>query len=409
MVAKRLVLLLLAALTIQACERVPLVAPTEGRITVFAGSTVISTNGSTPVTATVRDQTGAPVPNGTVVSFTTTLGAIEPREARTDNGVASVRLTSAGQSGTASVRAFSGNATSDPIEVRIGGAAAARIVLNATPTNLTAAGGTVQLLATVTDTTGNRLADVPVTFTATAGALTLGTVVTDLNGEARNTLSTSRETVITASAGGQQASSTILVNSGPVLSITAPSTLPIARQQAAVFALVVSPGGGTTGAPITNVRIDFGDDDFLDLGPVSGTLSVSHVYGSGGTYRVSATATDTSGQRATVTTAVAIAEPAPLNVTISASASVARPHQPVTFTANVTSSGGGSTSVDLFDWTFIGADIVDRARTTGNSISYAFGTPGTKTVKVVVFGTFGAVGTGQVQLSVEIPATVGQQ
>ncbi|MBI4476870.1 MAG: Ig-like domain-containing protein [Acidobacteria bacterium] len=390
------------------CERVPLVAPTQSTIGLFATSTVIATNGSTQLTATVRDQSGVPVLNGTVVSFTTTLGTIEPREARTENGASTARLVSTGQSGTATIKAFSGNAVSEALEVRIGGAAASRVVLNVTPSTLTATGGTVQLVAVVTDASGNRLSGVPVTFTATAGTLGLGTVITDLNGEARTTLTTARETTITASAGGQQAQVTVTVNAGPVVAITPPTTLPIARQQAAVFTMTVSPGGGTTGAPITNVRVDFGDDDFVNLGPVTGTVTVSHVYGAGGTYLVTATATDSFGQRTAVSTTVSIAEPAPLNVNITASTAVARPNQPVTFTASVTSTGGGSTSVDLFEWTFIGADRIDRARTTGNSISHTFGSIGTKTIQVTVHGTFGSVGTGQIQISVENPATIDQ-
>jgi hypothetical protein len=395
--------LLFVVAAVAACDRVPLVAPTQSSISLFAASNVIGTNGSTQLIATLREQAGTPVQNGTLVTFTTTLGTIEPREARTQDGTVTVRLMSSGQSGTAIVKAFSGNATSEAVEVRIGGAAAARVVLNATPAVVPRAGGTVQLVAVVTDSSGNRLAGVPVTFTATAGALGLGTVISDLNGEARNTLTTTRESVITASAGGQVAQVTIPVNVGPVVAITPPTTLPTARQQAAVFSITVTPGGGLTGSPITNVRVDFGDDDFVNLGAVSGTLNVPHVYDRGGTYIVTVTATDTSGQQSAVSTVVAIAEPSPLNVNISASASVARPHQPVTFTANVTSSGGGSTSVDLFEWAFIGAEVTDRARTTGNAISYAFGSIGTKTVKVVVHGTFGSVGTGQIQISVELP------
>ncbi|MBI1873948.1 MAG: Ig-like domain-containing protein [Acidobacteria bacterium] len=395
--------LLFVVAAVAGCERVPLVAPTQSTISLFATANVIAANGSTQLIATVREQAGAAVPNGTVVTFTTTLGSIEPREARTQDGTVTVRLVSSGQSGTAIVKAFSGNSTSDAVEIRIGGAAASRVVLSATPSVVPGTGGTVQLVAVVTDSAGNRLAGVPVTFTATAGALGVGTVISDLNGEARNTLTTTRGSVVTASAGGQLAQVTIAVNVGPVVAVTPPTGVPTARQQAAVFAITVSPGGGLTGSPISNVRVDWGDDDFVNLGAVSGAINVAHVYDGGGTYLVTVTATDTSGQQSSVSTVVVIAEPLPLNVNISASASVARPNQPVTFTANVTSSGGGSTSVDLFEWTFIGADVTDRARTTGNSISYAFGSIGTKTIKVVVHGTFGSVGTGQIQISVELP------
>ena len=78
---------LLALTTASACDKVPLSAPTESTITLFATSTSISATGSTDIVATVIEQAGTPVQNGTVVSFTTTLGRIEPTEARTQNEI----------------------------------------------------------------------------------------------------------------------------------------------------------------------------------------------------------------------------------------------------------------------------------------------------------------------------------
>src|SRR5262245_55072890 len=101
-----------------ACDKVPLLAPTGTVITLFPAATTVPIDGQVEIVATVIENgtttappptgatggtgasgggsttpttssssgAGTPVQNGTVVSFTTTLGRIEPNEARTTNG-----------------------------------------------------------------------------------------------------------------------------------------------------------------------------------------------------------------------------------------------------------------------------------------------------------------------------------
>ena len=66
-------------------------------------------------TTTGAPGAGTPVQNGTLVSFTATLGRIEPSEARTQNGQVRVRFIASTQSGAATITAFSGG-TSGKIE-----------------------------------------------------------------------------------------------------------------------------------------------------------------------------------------------------------------------------------------------------------------------------------------------------
>ena len=89
----------LAAVGATSCDKMPLSAPTESIITLFANSTSVGLNGSVDITATVIESAGTPVQNGTVVTFTTTLGTIDPVEARTNNGKATVRLLAGTQVG----------------------------------------------------------------------------------------------------------------------------------------------------------------------------------------------------------------------------------------------------------------------------------------------------------------------
>src|SRR5262249_32878686 len=151
---------------------------------------------------------GTPVQNGTLVTFTTTLGTIEPREARTNNGQVTAQFLTGNQSGTAKVGAVSGGAKATEVEIKVGAAAADALTLSVAPgSNATvpSTGGTVQLVAVVLDASGNRLPGVPVTFTNSAGTLSLNSVITDSNGEARTVLTTSRESVVSATAGGKKA------------------------------------------------------------------------------------------------------------------------------------------------------------------------------------------------------------
>src|SRR5688572_18219618 len=67
-----------------ACERVPLLAPTGSTIVLTASTTALSSNGATEIIAQVVEAAGTPPHSGTHITFTTTLGRIEPSEAQTD-------------------------------------------------------------------------------------------------------------------------------------------------------------------------------------------------------------------------------------------------------------------------------------------------------------------------------------
>jgi adhesin/invasin len=243
----RAAVVLALAAGLAACDRVSLTAPTESTISLFATGSSVPANGSVDIVATVTESAGTPVQNGTVVTFTTTLGTISPAEARTNNGKVTVKLSGDGRSGTASVVAFSGGITSDALEIPVGGAAAETILVVASPSSLPASGGTVQLTAHVRDASGNGLASVPVTFTTTAGTISQSSVTTDANGQATTTLSTTRAATVTATAGGQQGTVEITVSAAPTVSVTVTPTSPVAGQPA-VFTITVTPSD--SGSPV---------------------------------------------------------------------------------------------------------------------------------------------------------------
>src|SRR3546814_5164939 len=53
-------------------------------------TTSVPANGTATVIASVTEQAGTPAQNGTVVTFTSSFGTIEPAEARTEGGKATV-------------------------------------------------------------------------------------------------------------------------------------------------------------------------------------------------------------------------------------------------------------------------------------------------------------------------------
>ena len=125
----------LAAVASAACDKVPLTAPTGSTVTLFSNTTIVPVNGTADITATVVETGGTLVQNGTLVTFTTTIGQIDPGEARTRDGKVTVRLIAGTRSGRAVIRAFSGGITSGDLSVDIGGAAAGSINLTANPSD----------------------------------------------------------------------------------------------------------------------------------------------------------------------------------------------------------------------------------------------------------------------------------
>src|ERR1044071_2412188 len=104
-----------------ACNRVPLLAPPGSTLTLTPPSTVLPVSGRATIPAQVVENAGTAPQAGTHVTFTTSLGTIEPSDASTDtSGRASVTFAST-SSGTASITAISGSATTgaNPLKILV--------------------------------------------------------------------------------------------------------------------------------------------------------------------------------------------------------------------------------------------------------------------------------------------------
>jgi hypothetical protein len=406
-----------------ACDKMPLLAPGGTVITIFPASTTVPLNGEIEIVATVIENgttaappttpptngnqngqptpgqpttttgtsstgAGTPVQNGTLVSFTTTIGRIEPREARTQNGEVRVRFMAGGQSGTAIITAYSGGASGKLENLKVGTAAAERIVVTAAPQTLPPNGGTSEIQARVEDVTGQGLAGVAVNFVADAGQLSASTATTDSSGVARTTLTATRETKVTANVAGKTADVTVKLNPRTGVTITGPTTS-VAAGTPATF--TVNVGGANTPANVTDVTVNFGDGSSQGLGALSGSTTVSHTYDEAGTYSVCATATEASGFQERVCTSVTVLPGQPPSVIVTPSNSNPSIGETVILTAQVS---GNTSTIVRYEWNF-GTDATPASATTsGNRATASWSTTGTKVITVRAVQATGPSGDG---------------
>jgi hypothetical protein len=402
-----LLLLLLPLALVAACDKVPLLAPTGSVINLFPATTSVSLNSEVTIIATViengvaaggsgspsgggttRTGNGTPVQNGTLITFTTSIGRIEPSEARTHHGQVSVRLITSGTSGTATITAYSGGA-STTTNLRVGTAAANTINLTASPPNLGSNGGTSIITATVIDEGGAGIGGVPVTFTTDRGTITPTATNTDPSGNAVASLTTSGNAKVTAVAGGKNGSVTVNVSARSLSSFTATPTTPT------VAGSVKFDVGAGSGANLSNVRVDFGDGASQDLGAIVSTGTTAHAYCAPGQYTATASASDVTGERQQLSTTLLVSG-LPATLASSGTLVVATP---VTFTVTLTGGSQAPLLISRYNWNW--DDGTPSFDTSGPSTTHTFATRGQKTVRVDVFGVgCGLVATATIVVNI---------
>jgi hypothetical protein len=312
---------------------VPLLAPSGSTITLTAAATTLPLNGSTDIIAQVLEAGGTPPQDGTLITFTTTLGSIQPPEAETRGGRVTVKFNAGNQNGTATIVASSGGASAsgnNAVKIAIGAAAVGRVTIDANPGTVSSSGGTSTIAAFVFDINGNPLGGVPVTFTTDAGTVSPSVVTADANGRAQSTLTTNKTAKVTATAGNpasgtggtttttsQTASVTVNVNAPAAISFGTISPTSPSAGQTVTFQLTYGSATGST--PISRVVMDWGDGSPAQTVPGQPT-AVSHTYSGAGSFLVRATATDTFGDTSTATTSVQVNPRPQPTVSISASA-----------------------------------------------------------------------------------------
>jgi len=416
----------MSALLTVACEKVPLLAPSGSTITLTALATALPTNGSTDLIAQVIESGGTPPHSGTLVTFTTSIGTVQPSSAETDvSGRVQVKFLAGTGSGTATITAISGGVSAsgtNAIKILVGAAAVGRVIVSANPTLVPALGGTTAITAVVLDINGNPLSSVPVSFSTTAGSLANSVVNADQNGQAQTTLTTAQTATVTASVGATapattppatgggtttpttgttagQASGTVTVGvvAAPTLVITPPTTSPSAGLPA-TFSFVVT-AGTTNGAAVRDLSVNWGDGSGVqDLGAVTGTAAASHVFRVAGTYVVTGTVIDASGNRSTVSTSVTVIPVPRPTIIITPSPVPGHAGAQTTLQIQVTLANGISVQDLRID--FGDGQSADLGGAASASVPHVYTAAGTYTVTVTVIDTTGQVTTGTTAVSI---------
>ncbi len=387
---------LLAALALSGCDKVPLLAPTNTTIRLIVGLGVLPIAGSTEITAIVIESAGTPVQNGTAVTFTSTLGTVEPREARTTNGQVTVRYVAGSQSGTAKIGAFSGGSKSDLVDILVGAAAAGAVALRASTPFVPSTGGTADVIATVVDTGGNALRGAPVRFTTTFGELSQTSVLTNDAGEARSQLTTNVTAEVTARVGtgatAPEGKVTITARDLPSLAIEVSSPLggnATTTEVGLPVSLKLTPSANSG---IRSAVVDFGDGIVTRLGPVATATTLTHTYNRTGSYTVTVTATDALGFSGTSSVIVTVTDrgTVPLQLTVQSNSALI-----VSFNASVQGSFTGT--IRTYDW-----DFGDRTgtTTTGPTTSHRYLAAGVYVIRVSVVTTTGQQGFTEITIRV---------
>ena len=381
------VLIVASAVGMSACDKAPLLAPGGTVIFLNATSSSVPATGSVDIIAVLLEQgststggtgsattpsSGTPVHNGTLVSFTSTIGRVEPAEARTENGQVRVKFVGDGRSGTATILAYSGGARTE-MTLNVGAAAAERVQVSATPVG--SSGGTSTVQARVEDASGNPLSGVSVQFSTTRGTLSSTSATTDASGVATVTLTTTAEATVTATAGSKSGTATVTPATRSGLTISAPTTVVASAPAQFTFGL-------TNVAGVRNVHVNWGDGTTSNLGSQASSQQ-QHTFPDSGNYTVTATAEMTDGTFEPSTTATVTA--GAFQVGISASNSNPSINNTVTFTATVTPN---TVIVERYEWNF--GDGGTRV-TEGPVATYVYenGDQGNRLVSVTVVPSIG--------------------
>ena len=300
-----------------------------------------------------------------------------------------MRFISSGQSGTATITAYSGGASGRLENLKVGSAAAERLMVTASPQTLSPSGGTSVISARVEDVSGSGVPGVPVSFATDTGTLSSSSATTDQSGTASVTLTASRPAKVTANVAGKTAEVTIGLNPRTGVTVAGPTT-PVSAGVPTTFTI-----GVAAGSNIRDVTVDFGDGTRQSYGALSGPTTVQHTYRDPGSYNVRATATEASGFTESVSTTVIILPGQPPGVIVTPSNTRPTINQIITITATVS---GATSTIQAYEWDFGDGTT---ARTTGPQITKSYSTPGTKVIRVTVVQATGPSGQGQATVDVQ--------
>jgi PKD repeat protein len=202
---------------------------------------------------------------------------------------------------------------------------------------------------------------------------------------------------VTDTAGNQVTTSTSVTVTPPALTltITPPSTLPSANLPATFTFAATAPAGDS----VRNVNVDWGDGTAAqDLGAISGTVSVSHVYKTAGTFPINGTVTDVFGNSSKVATSITVIPVPKPTIIITPSPVPGKVNTQTTLTIQVTLPSG--ISVQDLNINFGDGQQANLGGATSAAVPHVYTTTGTFTVTVTVLDTAGQTTIGTAAISI---------
>lgn len=265
-------------LTFLSCKNAN-VASTGASLILTATPQQIGSKGSSQLTVTGTDENGAPLPDGTQVSFSVKeAGRVSPNAVELMNGTATSIYFATAVSGDITITATSGS-TQASTTISVADSLAKKVFVSANPALLPGGGGTSVISAVVTDNVGTPLQGVNVKFSTTQGTLQSrgAFITTDNNGIATDTLNTTNDAVVKAETDdGFSDQTTVRVSTGRIVChMTVSTSTPKIGQTVMFFDTSEVPDGQT-------VRFHW---DFADGSSADGQ-NVQHVYNNDGTFNV---------------------------------------------------------------------------------------------------------------------------
>ncbi|HSP06771.1 MAG TPA: PKD domain-containing protein, partial [Acidobacteriota bacterium] len=262
------------------CSGTNEVASSNAHLILTADPPQIGLRGTSLLTVTGVDANGAPLPDGTSVTFSVDkAGRVSPSSVKLMGGTATSTYFATASAGDISVTATSGSVQASTTITIADEIQKKNVFVSANPATFTTGGGTSVINAVVTDDSGKPIANVGVTFSTTAGTLqSRGAIIdTNANGIATDTFNTSESATITATTDdGFSGQVTVQVGIGRVVChMSASTSTPTVGQTVSFFDTSDDPA-----SQIATYQWNFGD------GGLAQGQNPQHAYSSAGTFSV---------------------------------------------------------------------------------------------------------------------------
>ncbi len=219
-----LALLLILIFLFFGCEKSPLPVPEGSTLIIRANPAVVPPSGVSEITVFGTEKNGTPLRDGVEIFFGATMGKIEPQNALIKDGEAKATFYAGTIPGVAVIKAMARGGNEVTIEVEISSYyLPSKIVLTASPANISWQGGSVKITVTVFNEDGYPVGGVPLTLTTNYGSLaSRGNLkTTNSNGQVIDTLNVGqnngeeREIIVTATNGALSGSCVIKQETNP--------------------------------------------------------------------------------------------------------------------------------------------------------------------------------------------------